>query len=101
MASYRVLINDNGHFMDESEIDDHGVFYSADEAVAECKKIVDHDLDWMSRPGVTAAELYELYVCWGPDPFVVPLNPDDPSVTFSAWTYAKERCQHLVSANQH
>ena len=98
MADYRVLINDNGHFMDQSEITDHGVFSSADDAVAECKKIVDKDLDWTSRLGMTAADLYELYVLWGPDPFVVPLDPDDPSVAFSAWTYAKDRCPEVVSA---
>jgi len=38
MACYRVLINDNAHFMDESEITDRGVFSNADDAVAECKK---------------------------------------------------------------
>ncbi len=99
MACYRVLINDNAHFMDESEITDRGVFSNADDAVAECKKIVDDDLDWTSRPGMTAADLYGLYVSWGPDPFVVPLNAHDPQVTFSAWTYAKERCRDVVSAS--
>ena len=34
MPYYRVLINDNAHFMDESERTDHGVFADADEAIA-------------------------------------------------------------------
>ena len=51
----------------------------------------------MWKPGTTANELYELYIAFGPDPFVVPLNPKDPEVEFSAWTYAKEQCQELVS----
>jgi len=38
MPYYRVLINDNAHFMDESERTDHGVFADADEAIAACKK---------------------------------------------------------------
>jgi hypothetical protein len=32
MPKYKVLINDNAHFMDESERADHGVFADADEA---------------------------------------------------------------------
>ena len=31
-----------------------------------------------------AKELYELYVAFGPDPFVVPHSPNDPDVEFSA-----------------
>ena len=97
MASYKVLVNDNAHYMDESERYQHGIFASAAEAVARCKKIVDDDLGSMWRPGMTAAALYQLYVSFGPDPFVVPVNPDDPCIDFSAWTYAKKRCQDLAS----
>jgi hypothetical protein len=97
MPKYKVLINDNAHYMDESERADHGVFANANEAVAACKEIVDDDLNAMWKPGMTAKELYRLYVGFGPDPFVVPLNPNDPDVEFSAWTYAKEQCEHLVS----
>jgi hypothetical protein len=97
MASYKVLVNDNSHYMNESERFEHGIFASADEAVAACKTIVDEDLDTMWRPGTTAAALYRLYVSFGPDPFSVPTNPDDPSVDFSAWTYAKERCEEIAS----
>ncbi len=86
MPSYKVLINDNAHYMDESERADHGVFANADEAVAACKKIVDDDLNAM-------------WNAFGPDPIVVPLNPNDPCVRFSAWTYAKGRCKELVSVH--
>jgi hypothetical protein len=82
--------------MDESERVDHGVIFAeADEAVAACKAIVDGELTTMWQPGTTAKELYRLYIAFGPDPFVVPLNPKDPSVEFSAWTYAKKRCKDL------
>jgi len=36
MPNYRVLINDNAHYMDESERADHGIFANADEAIAAC-----------------------------------------------------------------
>jgi hypothetical protein len=91
-------MNDNAHYMDESERADHGVvFADADEAVAACKEIVDDELNTMWMPGTTAKELYRLYIAFGPDPFVVPLNRKDPGVKFSAWTYAKKQCKNLVS----
>src|ERR1700682_5773350 len=98
MPNYRVLINDNAHFMDESERADHGVFADADEAIAACKESVDDELKAMCRPGMTAKELYKLYTAFGPDPFVEALNPNDPEVEFSAWTYAKTRCKELVGS---
>jgi len=98
MPNYRVLINDNAHYMDESQRADHGVFGDADGAIAACKEIVDDELNTMWKPGTTAKELYKLYVAFGPDPFVVPHSPNDPDVEFSAWTYAKKRCKDLVSS---
>ena len=97
MVSYKVLVNDNSHYMNQSERSEHGIFPSAAEAVAACRKIVDNDLDSMWRLGTTAAALYRLYVSFGPDPFAVPVDPDDPSVDFSAWTYAKVRCKEIAS----
>ena len=51
--------------------------------IAACKAMVDDELNTMRRPGMTADELYRLYIGW-PDPFVVPLNPKDPDIEFSA-----------------
>jgi hypothetical protein len=96
MASYKVLVNDNAHYMDITEVTEHGVFASAEEAVAACKNIVDDDLASMCRPGTSAAELYRLYLAWGPDPFAISMNPDDPAVEFSAWGYAEQRCEYLA-----
>ena len=100
MPKFKVQVNDNSYYMDEGERTDHGVFANANEAVAACKEIVDDDLNAMWKPGMTAKELYRLYVAFGPDPFVVPLNPSDPDVNFSAWTYAKGRCKELVSVHR-
>jgi hypothetical protein len=72
MTSYKVLVNDNSDYMDITEVTEHGVFASADEAISACKKIVDDDLTSMWRPGTTAAELYRPYLAWGPDPFALP-----------------------------
>jgi hypothetical protein len=34
----------------------------------------------------------------GPDPFGIPINLDDPSVEFSAWNYAEQRCEQIAKS---
>jgi len=84
--------------MDESERTDHGIFATAEEAVAACKAIVDDDLITMCKPGTSEKELYERYLGFGQDAFVMPVNPNGPDVEFSACRYAKEKCKDLVSS---
>jgi hypothetical protein len=93
---YRVIIDDNFRYQDESERVTHGQFETAAEAIAACRAIVDDFLDGVVEPGVSAAALYDLYMSFGDDPFVVPVNPKDAPVTFSAWQYARERCEVLA-----
>jgi hypothetical protein len=95
VAGYKVLIDDNYHFMDESERIQHGVFATADEAIAACKRIVDECLKPMLQPGMTAMALYEQYKGFGDDPFIMAVDPNDAPLTFSAWQYAKEGCEVL------
>jgi hypothetical protein len=95
VSRYKVLIDDNFHYMNEEYRDTAGVFETAAEAIAECKEIVDDCLKPMLQPGMTAAALYEQYEGFGDDPFIVPVDPNDAPVAFSAWAYAKQRCQVL------
>ena len=97
MAGYKVLVDDNFHYQDESKRAEHGVFATADEALAVCKQIVDDFLRKEHKPGMGAAELYGRYTDFGEDPFIRPVDPKDPPVTFSAWTYAKERSEVLAA----
>ena len=95
---YRVLIDDNFHYQDESERVTHGQFETADEALVACRSIVDNFLTDAFQPGMTAAALYEQYVGFGDDPFIVPLDPKDaPAANFSAWDYAKGRCEAMAA----
>jgi hypothetical protein len=72
---------------------------TAEEAVAACRKIVDDWLESSYEPGMTAEKLYELYVSFGEDPFIVPTDyanaVDKESRSFGAWEYAKERAKLL------
>ena len=90
---YQLLIDDNFHFMDEGERVGPIEFDTPDAALAEARRIVDADLAGYFKPGMTAAEMYELYVAFGDDPFIV---SDDPAAqSFSAWQYAERRCKEL------
>ena len=93
MARYKVFIDDNYHYMDESHRYEHGTFETADEAIAACRKIVDSILEENHIPGMSAPELYLRYTHFGEDPFIVTIDRAAPDVAFSAWSYAKERSE--------
>jgi hypothetical protein len=97
MSPYKVMVDDNFHYMDESERYELGVFTSAEEAIAACKRIVDEGLGNAFKPGITEQKLYEGYTMFGEDPFILPVASTDDAVHFSAWDYARERCRALTS----
>jgi hypothetical protein len=99
MTRYKVLVDDNFHYMKEEERFEHGLFLTTNEAVAECKRIVDKDLNDLNQPGMTATKLYDLYTMFGSDPFIVAVDPNDETIKFSAWDYAEERSSLLASCD--
>ena len=68
---YEVYVDDNFHYMDESERYKLGDFETCEEAVAACKKIVDEFLEQGYEKGMSFKELYEGYIGFGEDPFIV------------------------------
>ena len=68
--AFRVLVDDNFHYQDESERYEAGVYDSLDEAIRVCRGIVDRDLAHQYQPGMTADELYHRYASFGEDPFI-------------------------------
>ncbi|HJX83377.1 MAG TPA: hypothetical protein VJ723_03440 [Candidatus Angelobacter sp.] len=87
---YIVYVNDNFHYMDESERYKLGEFDDCQSAVAACKKIVDEFLE--KAASASADELFEQYTTFGEDPWVL---SSDAGCKFSAWDYARERCREL------
>ncbi len=85
---YEVFVDDNFHFMDESERYKLGEYDKCEEAVDVCKKKVDDFLSAEYKEGMSFKELYELYMMFGEDPFII---SDDKACLFSAWDYAKKR----------
>lgn len=91
--TYSVYVDDNYHFTDEEARYKLADFATLDEAIAACKRMVDQFLKVEVSLDATAAERYEQYTGFGPDPFIVTDDPSAGHPAFSAWSYAKERRQ--------
>ncbi len=92
-SNYKVISYDNFHMYHEEDDfpSDRGVFSTWDEAVSECKKIVDEQLyGWCKyQPGISADELFSMYAGFGEDPVIRAAEKTNKS--FSGWDYARER----------
>ncbi len=96
MPQYRVLVDDNFHFMDEDARYEQGIYQSLEEAISACRRLVDLSLQEAYRPGMTADALYSCYTSFGDDPFIVVIGgAGEDAAKFSAWDYARERCREI------
>ena len=96
MSVYKVVVDDNFHYMDEDERWEYGSFPNAEEALEACRRVVDESLLEEYREGESADVLYDRYVSFGDEPFVVAAE-GCAKVDFSARGYAKERAQELAA----
>jgi CRISPR/Cas system-associated protein Cas7 (RAMP superfamily) len=94
---YRVLVNENSHYMDESERHLAGEYERCEEAIEACRRIVDFFLAATHRPSMPVGELMKLYTLFGEDPFIV---TPDPDCAFSAWDYARQRCAEICTLDE-
>ncbi len=93
---YRVFVDDNFHYMDESERFPLGTYNTLEEAIAVCKKRVDDYLLESYTPGMTHARLAEMYFFFGEDPWVsTPPEDHHTGVPFSAYKYASQRITEI------
>jgi len=89
--AYTVFVDDNFHYMDESERYKLGEFPDYASAVAACMSVVDQFLAGCDR-NRTADELFSYYRSFGEDPWI---KDDVPNCRFSGFHYAKLRCMEL------
>jgi len=87
---YGVFVDDNFHYMREEERYKSGDYETLEEAVNECKSMVDEFLERVRKPGMSSNELYDQYCMFGEDPFI-----HGPGSDFSASDYARQRCDEL------
>ena len=95
--NYSVYVDDNFHYMDESERYKLGTFETCEKALAACKRIVDEFLEEGYKEGKSFSELMKQYLLFGDDPFIV---TSDKTCSFSARDYARKRCLELYSENK-
>jgi len=93
---FQVFVDDNFHYMDASERYRLGAFPTCEAAIEACRGIVDDYLGSTYKQGMTAAELWQSYISFGEDPFIV--APTGATCAFSAWDYARSRCQVLCAS---
>lgn len=88
--SFKVLVTDNFHPMDDDGDWEHGTFDSLDLAIEAAKSVVDRFLVHAYQPGMGASDLYRAFRMFGETPYLV--VDDSRSPLFSAEDYVKERC---------
>ena len=96
MSPYKVMVDDNFHYMETDERSEYGTFSTAEEALAACQRLVDESLLEEYRDGATAEQLFVRYTSFGDEPFVVAVE-DAPKVEFSARAYAEARARELTA----
>ena len=96
--AYKVLVDDNFHYMDESERYELGVFPTLDAAIEASQRIVDEYLRSAYQPGMTTDALLTSYLFFGEDPYIVATAGEKSGVLFSARDYARRRCEELCQS---
>ncbi len=93
MPRYKVVVDDNFHYQEADHRREDGIFDELEQALAHCRDIVERSLAEEFRPGISAEALYDRYTSFGEDPFIVVLDGKEDRAKFSAWSYAKSRCE--------
>ena len=97
--SYHVLVDDTFCSTNQSHRYTKGEYETYGEALAVCRDIVDRFLRHECASGVPASAVYFRYMMFGKEPSIVKSSESpDTSPSFSAWDYAKARCEELCSA---
>jgi hypothetical protein len=93
---FRVLVDDNYHYMHQDERYQAAEFGDYASAVEKCEAIVEDCLQeqLQYRPGMSAESLLIAFKMFGEDPWVSP-TPEGVE-SFSAWDYAEQRCQEVA-----
>jgi len=93
---FTVVVEENSHYQDDSHRYEHGEFDTLEAAIQAARKIVDEYLDTAYKPGMSSKQLFESYAMFGEDPFI---RGAEELVPFSAWDYARKRCEEICSQN--
>ena len=94
---YKVYIDDNYNYMDESERYEVGSYNSLEKAIEKCKKITIRSLEDLYEKGITPEKLSAQWSMFGDDPFIV---GGGGSVPFSARKFTTtELCKVIIESH--
>jgi hypothetical protein len=99
--TFKVLVDDNFHYMDESARYELGEFPTLEAAIEASRRIVDEYLRSAYQPGMTTDALLTSYLLFGEDPFILAPGSAKPGVLFSARDYARRRCEEMCPSAGH
>ncbi len=93
---FKVIIDDNYHYGDESERYTVGSYASLEEALDKCKEITLESLKHFYEKGISPEKLSAQWSMFGEDPYIV---GGDTSVPFSARKFiTTELCQRIIDS---
>jgi hypothetical protein len=93
---YQVCVDDNYHYMDESERYSAGSYRSLSKAIEKCVEITVKSLEHMYEEGITPEKLKAQWTMFGDDPFIV---GGEGSVPFSARNFiTTELCKAIIES---
>jgi hypothetical protein len=97
---YTVCVDDNYHYMDESERITVGSYASLEDALEKCREITIRSLESFIEKGISPEKLSAQWSMFGEDPFIV--GAEGP-VPFSARKFITvELCKKILdSQNNH
>jgi hypothetical protein len=76
------MADDNFHYQDLEERWEQGTHDTVDEALAMCCELVEQSPKGECRPGIAADALYDPYLSFGDDPFIVVIEDTSESAKF-------------------
>ena len=92
---FSVKVDDNYHYMDESERYEDGSYQTLAEAILRCKAITIASLKACYEKGIDANKLQAQWLMFGDDPFVVGAAGKPP---FSAREFVTEElCRGIIA----
>ena len=96
-GKYKVYVDDNYHYMDESERYAVGSYHSLEDALEKCKEITIGSLVDLVEKGITAENLSAQWSMFGEDPFI---RGGEGSVPFSARKFITvELCEAIIESH--
>lgn len=91
---YTVKVDDNFHYMDESERYDDGSYATLEEAIKRCEEITIESLKNFYEKGIDPGKLMAQWAMFGEDPFIIGGTGKPP---FSAREFiSEELCSRII-----